>query len=242
MYLLLFTIVSLFSSILCNVPGSISLDEYSFDKIVPRFDTVLVKFDASYPYGDKHEAFSIIAKELKTSNDILFAEVGIKDWGDLENQKLAERFGIKNKQQWPALRLFVKGEDEPFNFNSDRLWSADEIKKFIREHSNIYLGLEGCIEQFDKLASEFSAVSDKNIIIKKAEKAADLIKNEADKKSAEFYIKYMYKILEKESFVEDEKRRLKKIITEGKVKAEKKKILQIRSNILSSFNPMKAEL
>lgn len=52
----------------------------------------------------------------------------------------------------------------------------------------------------------------------------------------------MYKILEKESFVEDEKKRLKKIITEGKVKAEKKKILQIRSNILTSFNPFKAEL
>lgn len=181
MYLLLFTIlVNLFSGILCNVPGSISVDEFSFDKIVPRFDTVLVKFDASYPYGDKHEAFSTVAKELKTSSDILFAEVGVKDWGDLENQKLAERFGIKSKQDWPALRLFVKGEDEPFNFNSDRLWSADEIKKFIREHSNIYLGLEGCIEQFDKLASEFSAVSDKNNIIKKAEKAASLIKSEVN--------------------------------------------------------------
>ncbi|XP_030756553.1 endoplasmic reticulum resident protein 29 [Sitophilus oryzae] len=236
------SVFSLFRYVKCNVLGSVLLDEHSFDKIIPRFETVLVKFDASYPYGDKHEAFSSVAAELKNSHDILFAEVGIKDWGEQENQKLAERFGIKSKQEWPALRLFVKGEDEPFSFNSNHLWTADEIKKFIREHSNIYLGLQGCIERFDRLAAEFAASSNKKEIIQKAETELSKLKRESEKKSAAVYVKFMNKVLEKESFVQDETKRLKKIITEGKVKADKRKDLQIRANILSSFNPIRSEL
>lgn len=65
---------------------------------------------------------------------------------------------------------------------------------------------------------------------------------QSEKKTASTYIKYMKKALEKESFIEDEKRRLGKIIKEGKVKENKKQDLQIRANILSSFNPLKTEL
>jgi len=235
-------LLAIFTTPVSAVKGAVPLDEYNFDRIISRFETVLVKFDASYPYGEKHEAFRNVAEELKSSQDILIAEVGIKDFGEHDNQKLAERFGIMSKKDWPALRLFIKGEDEPFSLNHNYIWSVDEIKKFIKEHSNVYLGLEGCIESFDKLAAEFTGSSAKQAVIARTEKEASSLKSQTDKKSAEIYIKYMKKILEKEAFVQDETKRLHKIIQEGKVKAEKKHDLQIKSNILSSFSPLRSEL
>lgn len=74
-----------------NVKGAVSLDVYNFDRVISRFDTVLVKFDAVYPFGDKHEAFNTVAEELKDSDEILFVQIGIKDYGEYDNQELAER-------------------------------------------------------------------------------------------------------------------------------------------------------
>ncbi|KAL1502592.1 hypothetical protein ABEB36_007714 [Hypothenemus hampei] len=225
-----------------NVKGAVILDEYNFDRVIRRFDTVLVKFDAVYPFGEKHDAFKNVAEELKDSDDILFAVIPIKDFSDHDNQKLAERFGVMTKKDWPALRLFVKGEDEPFALNNNHIWNVNEIKKFIKEHSNVYLGLPGCLETFDKLAAQFARATDKESIIAKAEKEAETLENEADKKFAQTYIKFMKKSLTKESFIEDERKRLNKILREGKVKADKRDSMQMRSNILTSFNPVKTEL
>lgn len=224
------------------VKGAVPLDEWNFDRVISRFDNVLVKFDASYPYGDKHEAFKTVAEELKSSQEILIVEIGIKDFGEHDNQNLAERFGVNSKKDWPALRLFVKGEDEPFSFNNNQRWTVDEVKKFVKEHSNVYLGLEGCLETFDKLASEFTKASNKETVLKKAESEAQKLKNGVDKNSAEIYIKYMSKILQKESFVQDETKRLNKIIQEGKVKPDKKRDLQLKANILASFSVLRSEL
>lgn len=74
-----------------NVKGAVILDEYNFDKVIERFDVALVKFDAVYPFGEMHDAFKQVAEELKDSKDILIATVGIKDFGEHDNQKLAER-------------------------------------------------------------------------------------------------------------------------------------------------------
>lgn len=63
-----------------------------------------------------------------------------------------------------------------------------------------------------------------------------------EKKAANTYIKYMKKALEKEDFIESERARLNKILSEGKVKADKKESMQLRSNILTSFIPVKTEL
>lgn len=52
----------------------------------------------------------------------------------------------------------------------------------------------------------------------------------------------MKKALEKEDFIESERARLNKILREGKVKADKKESMQLRSNILTSFIPVKTEL
>lgn len=88
--------------------GCLDLDELTFDKILKKFSTVLVKFDIAYPYGDKHEAYAKVAAEISPENgDFAVAVVGIKDYGKKENSKLAERFSVGDK--YPVIKLFRNG-------------------------------------------------------------------------------------------------------------------------------------
>lgn len=88
--------------------GCLELDELTFDKILKKFSTVLVKFDIAYPYGDKHEAYAKLAAEISPdSGDFAVAVVGIKDYGNKENSKLAERFSVGDK--YPVIKLFRNG-------------------------------------------------------------------------------------------------------------------------------------
>ena len=51
-----------------------------------------MKFDVAYPYGEQHTQFSKLAEVTRGMNNILVAEVAVKDYGDKENQDLADRF------------------------------------------------------------------------------------------------------------------------------------------------------
>lgn len=87
--------------------GCLELDDLTFDSVVSRFKTVLVKFDIQFPYGDKHAAFEQFARELgelKTSG-VIAAAVGVKSAGKPTTGTLAERF-IGVIDQLPVIKLF----------------------------------------------------------------------------------------------------------------------------------------
>lgn len=71
--------------------GCVNLDEHNFEKIISRFKVTVAKFDVIYPYGEKHNAFAALAEELAHNNDLVFAQIGVKDYGDRENEALAKR-------------------------------------------------------------------------------------------------------------------------------------------------------
>lgn len=87
--------------------GCLELDELTFDKVISKFSTVLVKFDVAYPYGKKHDEYAKFAKDVGESNvgDIAVSVVGIKNYGDPTNNNLAERFDIGD--QLPVIKLFT---------------------------------------------------------------------------------------------------------------------------------------
>ena len=163
------------------------------------------------------------------------AEVGVKDYGDMENTDLAERFGVK-KEDFPKVMLFVKGRDEPFIFEGD--FKAEELKKFIRLNSQIYIGLEGCLETFDRIVDKFMFSNDYNEkkgLLRDAEDSWDALKSPSDRKIAETYVKVMRKVMDKgKAFVKQEKTRVEGLMT-GRLTEEKKEEMQGRLNILKSF-------
>lgn len=88
--------------------GCVELDELNFDKIVAKFQTVLVKFDIAFPYGKKHDEYTKFAKEISELNenaDIIVCVIGIKNYGEPTNTQLSDRFEIGDKL--PAIKLFT---------------------------------------------------------------------------------------------------------------------------------------
>lgn len=223
--------------------GCLSLDEYNFDKIVSRFQAVLVKFDVAYPYGEKHDTFAKLAEEIASNKDIMLAQVGVKDYGDKENEELAKKYGINSKDDFPAVLLFVDGQEEPIPFSNDDEFTTDNLRNLIRDNTDIYIGLPGCLEEYDKLAIKFASTGNKEPLLKESEGLLNNLKDEGEKSTAQIYVKFMKKIIENGlSFVSQEVKRLNKILKDGKVNEKKKKDLYHRVNILHSFSVRKDEL
>lgn len=239
-FLLLFYIFIAAKSVFAasGISGSVELDELSFDKLVNKFDVSLVKFDVAFPYGDKHEAFVALAKESKNVEELLVAEVGVKDYGEKDNEALALKYGA-SKENFPAVRLFIKGNSEPISFDDSKGFTSDELRRFVRENTGVYLSLPGCIKSLDLLAIKFMKTNKEDDIQRKKiiKEAEDEIQNlpGKDASAGKIYKLIMEKILEKgDEFVNTEAERVKKLLT-GKISFDKKKELTTRINILQTF-------
>lgn len=221
-----------------DVPGSIQLNSGVFDKLLPKFKAVLVKFDKAYPYGAKHDVFKTIAEDCISQPDLLVAEVNIEDYGKKDNLDLGERYGIKS-DDFPEYRLFIQGQsiDEPLRYIGDEE-KPEDIKKFVIENTDLWLGMPACIEEMDMLVKRFfDSQSDRKAVLEEAEAAsARLGKGDSlTAERAEVYVKTMRKVMEQgNKFVSTEMERVNKLV-DGKVSEKKKAQLKDRSNILKSF-------
>ncbi|XP_071447870.1 endoplasmic reticulum resident protein 29 [Hetaerina americana] len=222
-----------------NCKGCIPLDSYTFDKVISKFKASVIKFDVAYPYGPKHDEYAKVSEAAFTIPDLLVGEVGVKDYGDQENSDLAERYKV-SKEDFPVIKLFVEGKKDPYTYSPDTSeeFTADNIKKFIRSTSGLYIGLPGCLENFDRLVTNFLSETDEKAqrkLLRDAEDLWDKAKGRSEQKAAETYVKLIRKVLEKgKGFVDGEIKRVEGII-KGKVNKEKKEEMQNRINILQSF-------
>lgn len=196
-----------------------------------------MKFDTAYPYGDKHEEFAKLAAAGRSSKDLLVAEVGIKDYGEFENSDLAVRFDVE-KDDFPVVKLFFgKGED-PKDFDG-KDFTEDSLRNFLRKNSDVYISHQDCLQEFDHMVDKFLTEKDetlrKNILLS-AKKEIENVKSAEDKVSAEMYVKVMTKILEKGSdFIHQERNRVQGLMEKEKLSEDKFKSMQIKLNILKSF-------
>merc|ERR1719221_2274153 len=205
--------------------GILKLDNTTFDRIIDGTRGVFVRFDKEYSYGDDHDAWKDYAKTVgQSAADLLSCDVGVSEYGDKDNSDLAKRFGIKT-DDFPQFRLWKKGSsstDEPIKYDGPKK-SADFLR-FVQEKANAWIGLPG---QVKALAGGADAAD----TIAKAEAVAAA----SDKDTAKFYVKAMQKLAKDKDYVTKETERLKKMIEDGSVKADKKEQFGRRLNVISSF-------
>jgi endoplasmic reticulum protein 29 len=213
--------------------GILKLDNTTFDRIIDGSRNVIVRFDKEYSYGDEHDAWKEFAKTVgESSAEMLVCDVGVSEYGDKDNSDISSRFSI-GSDDFPQYRLWTKGSDaskEPIKFTGNK--KSDEFMRFIQSSAGVWVGLPGQVKELDALAKEFMAASDKAAVAKKAEA---LKVDEKDADSAKYYTKVMSKASADATFVTKEVARLKKMMDDGSVKADKKTQFGRRLNMLSSF-------
>ncbi|CAF1097600.1 unnamed protein product, partial [Didymodactylos carnosus] len=216
-----------------------------FVLIIENFDVVLVKWDEKYPYGDNQDQFKKFAENAANTKQLLLVEVPVTDYGDKENEDLAKRFNVE-KADFPAYKLFLKGKSKPIDHTGDR--TEVGLKQFLTQHTNLWFGLPGTLEQMDLLARQFfdllSSTDDthdqeKKTLFEKAKEQMKAMTNKNDQRSGESYVKIMEKMLEQgPEFLKREARRVQNLL-KGKITTEKKEELNYRQNILLSFKSLK---
>lgn len=239
-------------------PGAIKLDNYTIDKFlgVPG-QTVLIKFDESYAYGEKEDAFKALCKLAHPLSNFFIGEIAVQEYGDKENEDVAKRFEV-TKEMFPTYFLFKEGEDkkkptkfegfadpsakQPANWDADEdgPWEAPMLKeintenlvKWLRMHG-IKMPMVGGIPELDAVVKSFFANGKKDSDVEAAQKLAD--GDHKDNAKAANYPKIMKKIKEKgDGYVETETTRVKKIMA-GKITPEKKEELENKLKVLNIF-------
>lgn len=213
--------------------GVLSLDSLTFDKIIDGSRPVVVKFDKQYAYGDKEDAFKAFATEMAGST-LVVAEVGVQDYGDKENDDLREKYGV-SAEDFPVFKIFTPSSSEPLTFSGDVI-STDELKLWAKKSAGVRVGLKGALPTYDDIAEmlmQGKIKAEEAVLKGKAAMAG--IKDETAKKTAELYTK-MYTKVGKEGkvFVAKEAKRVERLLN-GSLSDAKKKMLQLRKNLLASF-------
>lgn len=67
-------------------------DLYCCTQVLSKFKVAIVKFDVSYPYGEKHEEYIKLGSAYQSIDDLIVAEIPVKDYGEKDNEDLATRF------------------------------------------------------------------------------------------------------------------------------------------------------
>ncbi|GJQ72817.1 wbl [Trypoxylus dichotomus] len=89
------------------------------------------------------------------NKNFILAEVSIKDYIKKENEALAKKYSSKGKNDFAIVKLFLGGTTENIhNFTATDI-TITNLRNFVRDNSSMYIGLLGCLEDFDNLAAEF---------------------------------------------------------------------------------------
>eukprot|EP00928_Gymnodinium_smaydae_P056566 TRINITY_DN39936_c0_g1_i1.p1 TRINITY_DN39936_c0_g1~~TRINITY_DN39936_c0_g1_i1.p1 ORF type:complete len:265 (+),score=79.36 TRINITY_DN39936_c0_g1_i1:140-934(+) len=236
--------------------GSLKLDNYTLDKFVniPGL-TVLTKFDKSYAYGEKEEAFKELCKLSYPVKNFLISEVPVQEYGDRENEDLQTRFKVKT-DEFPAYFLFKGSVENPTKFEGfpnpasvkpatwddaeDGEWEPSMIVEPTAENLIMWLrknGIKmpsvGTITELDDLVKRFLADGMKDSDMQEARKLAE--EEYPNDKKAALYVKIMEKVKAKgEGYVQQEMTRVQKLLG-GKLTDEKKNELNEKTKILNVF-------
>jgi len=239
------TLQSVFLAILLAVASAgdwnvVNLDNHTLPMLVGKDLPAFVRFGKEYDYGESADAFKKVA-EVAAGNKIIIGSVGISTYGEKLNSDLAEKYGYKPKGKdlefddfeklgFPKFRFFPARGGKDIEYTG--AVKTDDMVNFLKTEAKIYFGLQGQLLEFDKLAAEFTRVSDKKAVLAKA-KAAEA--DEKDKEAATYYLKAMEKSIEKDGWASKEHARLTKMMGGSQVTKDQKGQMQLKLNRLSAF-------
>eukprot|EP00927_Polykrikos_kofoidii_P057816 TRINITY_DN5200_c0_g1_i1.p2 TRINITY_DN5200_c0_g1~~TRINITY_DN5200_c0_g1_i1.p2 ORF type:complete len:254 (+),score=61.73 TRINITY_DN5200_c0_g1_i1:69-830(+) len=211
--------------------GVVKLDSLTFDKVmeIPGL-TLLVKFDTSYPSGEKERAFKSIAASAYTVPDFIVASVPISDYGEKENDDLRHRFNLV-KKDYPVHMLFNTANKEGLRYTGDV--ETPKLTAWLIKQG-VPIPAVGTIQELNDIAEQFIKSGFKGEFITTAKQLVE-DKYSADNK-ATWYAKIMERIVAKGiGYIQPEMDRVQQLI-DGKLSEGKKAEMRNKHLILDVFH------
>lgn len=219
--------------------GVITLDDLTFHKVVDGSKDVLVRFDKEYAHGEAVDHYRHLAKRIaETGSELLVATYPIIQHGDEKDvsHSLPADYGITKDEQLPAYLLFRKGGslDEPLKYTG--AYRVDDMLSWLSSTGGYFFGLPGQLKDFNEFAKEFITSADKRQSILDSAQGQIGSLTSYSKDSAMYYIEAMQNIAQHGmDWVKKERDETMKLVADKTIGAKRRRQLQHRLNVLSSF-------
>ncbi|KAL2023913.1 hypothetical protein VTK56DRAFT_690 [Thermocarpiscus australiensis] len=212
------------------------LTDATFKKQIGGDKNVLVAFTAPWCGHCKNLAptWETLAQNFANEPNVVIAKVD----AEAENSKAtASEYGVTS---YPTIKFFPKGSTTPEDYTGGR--SEEAFVTFLNEktgtHRAVGGGVDataGTVEALDAILSKFASGTSLNEATAEAKKAAEGLKDEAQRKYAEYYIRVFDKLSKSEEYAVKELARLEGIIKKGGLAPTKLDELTSKTNILRKF-------
>jgi len=216
----------------------VDLISTNFDGVVmDPHKNVLVEFYAPWCGHCKNLAptYEKVAEAFRAESNCVVAKV------DADSEKeLGQRFGVSG---FPTIKFFSKSNKEGEEYSGGR--GEQDFIDFLNakcQTNRISGGAlddeAGRIDAFDSMVQEFMKnKGERESVLASATESASKEEDPKYKKSADYYVKYMKKVMDKgDDYPEKEVTRLESLLNGGSMSSEKLDSIVTRKNILKQFS------
>lgn len=85
---------------------------------------------------------------------------------------------MKDKDDIPAIRIFLGDVDQVVTYPKDGDFTLSSLRNFLRDNVDIYIGLPGCLKDFDNIAVGFANSDNQQRKIEEAEALKQTLNSE----------------------------------------------------------------
>ncbi|KAK3378452.1 thioredoxin-like protein [Podospora didyma] len=213
------------------------LTDSTFKKAIGGDKNILVAFTAPWCGHCKTLApvWETVAQDFALENNVVVAKVD----AEAENSKAtASEYGVSS---YPTIKFFPAGSTTPEDYSGGR--SEEDLVAFLNEKAGTHRvaggGLDtvaGTVEILDSIVSKFtSSRASLNEAAAEAKKTAESLREKAQYKYADYYIRVFDKLTKNDGFASKEFARLDRIIKKGGLAPSKLDELSAKTNVLRKF-------
>lgn len=175
-----------------------------------------------------------VATDFAAENGVVVAKID----AEAENSKAtAQDQGVKS---YPTIKFFPRGSTEPEAYTGGR--TENDILSFLNKKAGTHRtpggGLDsqaGIIGAFDKVIKQLGSGASVAEVAAEAGQIALELKDSAEKKYVEYYVRVFSKLTESKEYAAKELARLQGLLKNGNLAKSKEDEMTAKANILKTF-------
>ncbi|KAM3513181.1 hypothetical protein MY11210_003206 [Beauveria gryllotalpidicola] len=214
----------------------VELHDSTFKETVGSDKNVLVAFTAPWCGHCKKLApvWELVATDFANEKNVVIAKVD----AEAPNSKaVTAEYGVKS---YPTIKFFAAGDKKGVDYDKARTEAA--IVDFLNEKAGTHRlpggeldGIAGTVAALDVLVKKLTGGATIAEVAAEVKKEAGKLKEAAELKYAEYYVRVFDKLSQNEGWVKKESARLDSILTKGGLAPSKRDEIKTKANILKKF-------